>query len=206
MSSKEDLIKCNNCRQFISNKKMFLHEGFCNRNNVFCEHCESVFLKKDYNYHILEISRNLSPKNRESISNQIKKNFKNLKIDRDENEKIQNIKPFLGKEQIQLVEEYKINNPIVLSPFGEIISKKNKNEFILPMLGINHKRADSTKNIFLNHNNIFNINNSIIKYENYPYSKKLKPAYSTSSFDGLYNLYKNNSFIIQNNSFINNLE
>lgn len=206
MSSKEDLIKCNNCRQFISNKKMFLHEGFCNRNNVFCEHCESVFLKKDYNYHILEISRNLSPKNRESISNQIKKNFKNLKIDRDENEKVQNIKPFLGKEQIQLVEEYKINNPIVLSPFGEIISKKNKNEFILPMLGINHKRADSTKNIFLNHNNIFNINNSIIKYENYPYSKKLKPAYSTSSFDGLYNLYKNNSFIIQNNSFINNLE
>lgn len=207
MSSKEELIKCNNCRQFISTKKMFLHEGFCNRNNVFCEHCESVFLKKDYKYHILEISRNLSPKNRESISNQIKKNFKNLNIDKNENVKVQNVIPLLGKKQIQLIEEYKINNPIVLSPFGEIISKKNKNEFILPMLGINHKREENTKNIFLNHNNIFNINNNIIKYENYPYSKKLKEAYSSSSFDGLYNLYKNNSFInnleSNNNNFIN---
>ena len=119
MSLKEDLIKCNNCRQFISTKKMFLHEGFCNRNNVFCEHCESVFLKKDYYYHILEISRNLSPKNRESISNQIKQNLKNLKIDKNEKVKAPSVKPFLGKEQIQLIEEYKINNPIVLSPFGE---------------------------------------------------------------------------------------
>ena len=205
MTSKEILIKCNNCRQFISTKKMFLHEGFCNRNNVFCEHCESVFLKKDYNYHILEISRNLSPKNRESISNQIKKNFKKLKIDKNEEQTAQSAKSDLGKELIQLIEEYKINNPS-LSPSREIISKKNKNEFILPMLGIEHKRADSSKNIYLNHNNIFNINNKIIKYENYPYSKKLKPAYSTSSFDRLYNLYNNNSFIIKNNSFINNLE
>ena len=47
---------------------MFLHEGFCQRNNVFCEHCERDYLKKDYKEHILEISVNLTKKNRESIS------------------------------------------------------------------------------------------------------------------------------------------
>ena len=52
MASDENKIKCKNCRQFICADKMFLHEGFCNRNNVFCEHCERVFLKKDYNYHL----------------------------------------------------------------------------------------------------------------------------------------------------------
>ena len=206
MSSKETIIKCNNCRQFISAKKMFLHEGFCNRNNVFCEHCESVFLKKDYKYHIKGLLRKLSPKNGESASNQIKQNLKILNFDQNEKQNYQNIKPFSRKEETPLIEEYKINNPIVLSPFGEIISKENENEFILPMLGINHKRTDSSKNIFLNHNNIFNISNNIIKYEKFPYAKKLKPVYSTSSLDGLYNLYKNNSFVIQNNSFSNNLD
>ena len=43
-----DTIRCDNCRQDIERKKMFLHEGFCHRNNVFCEHCEQVFLKEDY--------------------------------------------------------------------------------------------------------------------------------------------------------------
>ena len=40
------LIKCQNCRQDILSSKMFLHEGFCQRNNIFCEHCNKVFLKK----------------------------------------------------------------------------------------------------------------------------------------------------------------
>ena len=46
------LIKCKNCRQEIEEEKMFLHEGFCQRNNIFCEHCQKVFLKKDYNKHL----------------------------------------------------------------------------------------------------------------------------------------------------------
>ena len=53
MSSKSDketkenknnkLVYCKNCHQDIESNKMFLHEGFCFRKNVFCEHCEKVF-------------------------------------------------------------------------------------------------------------------------------------------------------------------
>ena len=46
------LIMCKNCHQKILASKMFLHEGFCFRNNVFCKHCERVFLKRDYAYHL----------------------------------------------------------------------------------------------------------------------------------------------------------
>ena len=31
---------------------MFLHEGFCLRNNTFCSKCKKVILKKDYETHI----------------------------------------------------------------------------------------------------------------------------------------------------------
>ena len=30
---------------------MFLHEGFCFKNNIYCKYCEKVILKKDYNSH-----------------------------------------------------------------------------------------------------------------------------------------------------------
>ena len=46
------LVRCDNCRQNILETKMFLHEGFCFRNNVFCDHCQKVFLKKDYQDHL----------------------------------------------------------------------------------------------------------------------------------------------------------
>ena len=45
------MITCKNCRQDIEAEKMFLHEGFCQRNNIFCDHCQKVFLKKDYEKH-----------------------------------------------------------------------------------------------------------------------------------------------------------
>ena len=51
-------IICKICRQPILESKMFLHEGFCSRNNVFCQHCEGVFLKQDYEDHIKNISKN----------------------------------------------------------------------------------------------------------------------------------------------------
>ena len=50
-NSDSKLIKCQNCRQDILASKMFLHEGFCQRNNIFCDHCNKVFLKKDYENH-----------------------------------------------------------------------------------------------------------------------------------------------------------
>ena len=39
---------------------MFLHEGFCKRNNVFCEHCEKVFLKTDYDEHLKDLRNSIT--------------------------------------------------------------------------------------------------------------------------------------------------
>ncbi|KJZ76915.1 hypothetical protein HIM_03792 [Hirsutella minnesotensis 3608] len=41
-----DEEQCQNCLQWIPKRTMMLHENFCRRNNVTCEHCRSVF-KKD---------------------------------------------------------------------------------------------------------------------------------------------------------------
>jgi hypothetical protein len=126
---------CKNCRQDILAEKMFLHEGFCTRNNVFCEHCEKVFLKKDFNYHI----KNLSKKENE------KKEEANL----DNGNKIRTINiyrsPVITKKsthfeyiEMPIVEQFTIRNPIIISENGQILSNKNKNEFLLPYFGINN--------------------------------------------------------------------
>ena len=51
-SALDSYIKCSNCRQNILSSKMFLHEGFCSRNNKYCEKCQKVVLIKDYDEHI----------------------------------------------------------------------------------------------------------------------------------------------------------
>ena len=138
ISSKKEQSKtvmCKNCRQDILAEKMFLHEGFCTRNNVFCEHCEKVFLKKDFNYHI----KNLSKKENE------KKEEANL----DNGNKIRTINiyrsPVITKKsthfeyiEMPIVEQFTIRNPIIISENGQILSNKNKNEFLLPYFGINN--------------------------------------------------------------------
>ena len=191
MSLKEETIKCNNCRQLISAKKMFLHEGFCNRNNIFCEHCEKVFLKKDYKYHIFEIQNNLSKNNSDSISNQFKKTLKNLKNNELENIPIINNSPDIKEEQIDWIEEYEIKNPIVINPFGEIISKQNKNEYLLPILGIDHIQNNNNRylnDIFFNQENYYNINKNIINYGILNNNeKRIKKVYSTTDINNIYN-------------------
>ena len=52
MSEEEKYIKCNNCKQDIPESKMFLHEGFCLRNNKFCAECNKVFLAKEFEEHL----------------------------------------------------------------------------------------------------------------------------------------------------------
>ena len=51
MSDQEKYIKCKNCRQDILESKMFLHEGFCLRNNKLCPECDKVFLIQEFNEH-----------------------------------------------------------------------------------------------------------------------------------------------------------
>ena len=54
------ITRCKTCRQDIATEKMFLHEGFCQRNNVFCEHCEKVFLKNDYDEHLKDLRNSIN--------------------------------------------------------------------------------------------------------------------------------------------------
>ena len=159
-------IICKNCRQDILAEKMFLHEGFCQRNNVFCEHCEKVFLKKDYNYHI----KNLSKKEKIEESNV------------ENNNKIRTINiyrsPIITKKnthfeyiEMPIVEQYTIRNPIIISENGQILSNKNKNEFLLPYFGINNVQTNNItsdeffqEDILINEEEILKESNAFIEY------------------------------------------
>ena len=48
----EKKVKCNNCREEISESKLVLHEAFCLRNNKYCEKCQKVILTSEYDEHI----------------------------------------------------------------------------------------------------------------------------------------------------------
>ena len=52
MAENEKLVKCKNCRQDISESKMFLHEAFCLKNNKFCGECNKVFLVGEFEEHL----------------------------------------------------------------------------------------------------------------------------------------------------------
>ena len=146
---KKKLIQCKNCRQDILAEKMFLHEGFCNRNNIFCEHCQKVFLKKDYEKHLK--------------STTIKKSMKYLKTPdrpkrREKEAKIQTINiytsPVITKRkttfeyiEMPMTEQYKVNNPIIISENGQIVSHQNNNEYLLPYFGINSPKNNDKNSV-----------------------------------------------------------
>ena len=39
-------VQCKNCRQWVPQRSLFLHENFCYRNNVACPKCNNVFQKR----------------------------------------------------------------------------------------------------------------------------------------------------------------
>ena len=45
MHDEED-VQCKNCRQWIPNRTLFLHENFCFRNNIACPKCQNVFQRR----------------------------------------------------------------------------------------------------------------------------------------------------------------
>ena len=155
------VIRCTNCRQDISSEKMFLHEGFCHRNNKYCEHCNEVFLKEDYEKHVKKIStKNVSEEIKNDTKIEIEVEEETEKINQitqneNQNENEYNIEKeiativrksvtTINPQSIEylhmpLTEEITtINNPIIISPNGQIVSNKNKNEYLLPYLGINY--------------------------------------------------------------------
>ena len=218
-------VRCENCRQDIEEKKMFLHEGFCFRNNVFCEHCKNVFLKKDYAQHIKDLPNNLTQEKQESDSKKSTSNEEEIPADTNFQE-ITTINPNPSLEVIHLPleEQYTINTPIIISE-GQIVSNKNRNEYILPFLGINpienyygfnetyyynESYDDAEKQNALNilFNEEITPNNRFNNYyeNNYQYSfpnnnniydQNLYWNNYKNSYDG--NIGKNNDFYVNNN-------
>lgn len=41
-----DDVQCQNCRQWVPQRTLVLHENFCLRNNIFCPECHNVFQKR----------------------------------------------------------------------------------------------------------------------------------------------------------------
>ena len=175
---KPKLIMCKNCHQDILKDKMFLHEGFCIRNNIYCEHCERVFLKKDYEDHIKTIPKNLS-KNKNDTQSQSQKSPETRSESgrpnstTDYNDSINNFNdnneplypmPSLEFVQMPPTELFHINKPIIIAD-GKIVSNKNKNEFLLPYLGINtfqpSQKSEEVINEIINQGDIFEENNNI---------------------------------------------
>ena len=191
MKKSESTIKCKSCRQNIAANKMFLHEGFCQKNNIFCEHCEKVFMWKDYDNHILEISKNLTKKNRETIIKRLVTDFKGFKSDITDNNINYNInynninynnntidnsikENHYRKKVIKvpIIEEYKIRKPIEIDSNGNIIKSKNSDS-LLSLINfdfIKKIRQNTQKySLIFNTDYNFDYSNNSINYENINY-------------------------------------
>ena len=128
--------RCDTCRQDILSEKMFLHEGFCSRNNIFCEHCEKVFLKTDYDEHLKDL-RNSMTNSGKSTDIDETEYIPVIHEIRQTIETTMNPNTYYEFVEMPLTEEYTINSPIVISEGGQILSSQNNNDYILPYLGIN---------------------------------------------------------------------
>ena len=68
--------KCENCRQEIPSLKIKAHKSFCLKNNKYCPTCSKVFLKSEFEEHLLThipINFNRNPSNvpeKKTITNQ----------------------------------------------------------------------------------------------------------------------------------------
>ena len=225
------MVKCKNCRQEIEAEKMFLHEGFCHRNNVFCDHCQKVFLKKDYANHL----KSTEKKNMRYLRTPERPRRKDIEA------KIQKINiytsPIITKRkttfeyiEMPMIEQYKVNNPIIISENGQILSNENKNEYLLPYFGINNTN-NTERNTFLGEDIIINqeefsqrnstnlFNNNGINMNQYIH-ESLKNSLTMKNINNNYNMMSdiyniktdNNKInsklniieLTQNNDFLNN--
>ena len=200
-----ELIQCKNCHQDILKNKMFLHEGFCIRNNVYCGHCEKVFLKKDYEDHVKLIQKNNNQKDNDS-SPHSQKSKDDTQSDTlkpssftEETENISNNvitlipKPSLEIVQMPVTEMLKINAPIFVSENGQIVSEENKNEYLLPLLGINFRSSKINEKILddiIDKGDIFKENNNINQ--------------NNTEFQDIKNLINNNEIDSNNNNTYEN--
>ena len=206
-------IHCKNCRQEILAEKMFLHEGFCFRNNIYCEHCDKVFLKQDFEMHLIN-SKN-DKKRMLRTPDRPKKKEKAAKI------RTINIytSPIITRKkttfeyiEMPMVEEYKINKPIIISENGQILSNKNNNEALLPYLGINSAKSNNKDNLveeIITNQDEFTESNPILFNDNNLNMNKyietsLRNSASVRNFNTNFNInFEQNNNIGNNTGMIN---
>ena len=164
--SETKYTRCDNCRQDILSEKMFLHEGFCHRNNVFCDHCEKVYLKQDYEEHLKDLRNSINSAKSTEIDE--KEEIPVIPIVNHTFTTTTVVNPNTYYEFIEMpwTEEYKVNKPIVITKSGNILSTQNKNDYLLPYFGI---QANGNEYGFNYRNNypMQNINKSVNIFDNY---------------------------------------
>ena len=204
MSKNELKIKCKSCRQYIPSHKMFLHEGFCQKNNIFCEHCDQVFLRKDYDQHILEISKNLSKTNKDSIIKRLKTDFKDFKNENYNNNdyfsKENNVKKKSMKITIPIIEQLTIRKPIVIGPYGNILPAKN-DDYLISLfnsnLMIKNFKRSPKYNLVLNTKYNEGLTQNKTNYNNVNYSNCIKKTDMNHI-----NILNNNNIFNEKNSIL----
>ena len=204
MNKNELKIKCKSCRQYIPSHKMFLHEGFCQKNNIFCEHCDQVFLRKDYDQHILEISKNLSKTNKDSIIKRLKTDFKDFKNEKYNNNdyftKEKNVKKKSMKITIPIIEQLTIRKPIVIGPYGNILPAKN-DDYLISLfnsnLMIKNFQRSPKYNLVLNTKYNEGLTQNKTNYNNVNYSNCIKKTDMNHI-----NILNNNNIFNEKNSIL----
>ena len=204
MNKNELKIKCKSCRQYIPSHKMFLHEGFCQKNNIFCEHCDQVFLRKDYDQHILEISKNLSKTNKDSIIKRLKTDFKDFKNENYNNNdyftKEKNVKKKSMKITIPIIEQLTIRKPIVIGPYGNILPAKN-DDYLISLfnsnLMIKNFQRSPKYNLVLNTKYNEGLTQNKTNYNNVNYSNCIKKTDMNHI-----NILNNNNIFNEKNSIL----
>ena len=199
-NSDNKFIQCSNCKQNILSSNMFLHEGFCLRNNTYCLKCKKVILKKDYETHIKNNCEEIQkePQNTNKEHNLVIKDI----TEEEEQKKKQpitinqinynacvnmNFPPVPKNKEI-----IKINDPIIISTNGDNKFKKEENyqDYFLQYYNLSNyfsenskpylvqkvekidsrKTSDSSREI--NEKNFYNCQKILNKTENIPKNDK----------------------------------
>ena len=225
-NTNQNYIKCQNCHQEILSSKMFLHEGFCLRNNIYCSKCNKVILKTDYENHVKIVHCN-PQKSKKLLKNQeiiektednIQKSPENLK----NRQNPENKPPILINQinynscvnmdfrSIKKLEIIKYNKPIVITTHDNPLQTPEeykefflKNYMMAKSLNTNEidisKIENSEANSF-REKNIKNLDKQIPTDSKYPNSNKNKKF---QKFQYEQNLSKNcNSFNFQKTDII----
>ena len=192
--SNNEYTKCENCKKNILSSKMFLHEGFCIRNNTVCPKCEKVILKKDYEAHMND---HLNPCPKIFLENSNEEN-ENSNLSCDKN----NYYPYVKINcPIKNQEIIKVNEPIVIVTSNE--NQLNSQEEYADYFIKNYEKAtllhtNIINDIGQNNENIFQGNeysNTAIENQNYNFNNYFSGNQNSVEFLNEYNDINVNSSI-----------